>query len=73
MFWNISGLPDICCMRDCMAGVWNMLLMGLPDCWGLAVGPLLPLKTNDQIINLCMTWKSEISQIHIRDFVIANT
>lgn len=30
MFWNISGLLDICCIRDCMAGVWNMLFIGLP-------------------------------------------
>lgn len=53
-----------------MAGVWNMLFMGLPDCWGLGVWPLLPLKTNDRIKNLYMTWKSEISEIHVLVFLL---
>jgi len=53
-----------------MAGVWNMLPMGLPVCWGLGVWPVLPLKTNNQIKNLHMTWKSEIFQIAILDFLL---
>lgn len=47
MFWIILGLLDICCMRDCMVGVWNMLFMGLFDCWVLVVWLLSLLKVND--------------------------
>jgi len=32
-----------------MAGVWNMLPMGLPVCWGLGVWPVLPLDAGEAL------------------------
>ena len=58
MFWNKAGLLVICCIKDCMAGVWNMLVMVF-SCWdGLGLELLPTLKKSmrvESFINVIVT------------------